>query len=125
MLWSRTPETLGERKDPVAKKSRVLSTCKLGKCWFPNQGVDCRPGGSNRTQGVWGCGHRDSSSCTVGSKGEGGARQVVQGAGEGLRCSMAELRSTCSPEALNCDFATSGDIWGHCIVERGLLASSQ
>ena len=67
---------------------------------------------------------RDTYSWTVGSKGEGGARQVVQGAVEGLRCVMAELRSTSSPEVLKRDFAMSGDIWGHCIVERGLLASS-
>ena len=72
----------------------------------------------------WDSGLEDTYSWTVGPKGEGGARQVVQGAGEGLRCVMAKLRSTSSPEILKCDFAMSGDIWGYFIVERGLLVSS-
>ena len=78
-----------------------------------------------QTWGIkWDSGLEDTYSWTVGSKGEGGARQVVQGAGEGLRCVMAELRSTSSPEILKCDFAMSGDIWGYFIVGRGLLVSS-
>ena len=57
---------------------------------------------------------------------QGGRGSKTSGAGGRGRPQMryGRIEVHIQPRGSQNDFAMSGDIWGHCIVERGLLASS-